>query len=83
MEGCAGLHGGEIQVSKMYVSNAKESIRLFKNPPLDALSYGHCSYPLISWVPRVGYCPYGPAELPGVQPARLIGSGEAGTPCRS
>jgi dihydroceramide fatty acyl 2-hydroxylase len=72
VEGCAGLRGGEIQVSKMYVSNAKESIRLFKNPTLDALSYVHWSYPLIFWVPIVGFCLYKAAQFSGNQPAQLL-----------
>jgi sterol desaturase/sphingolipid hydroxylase (fatty acid hydroxylase superfamily) len=59
-------------VSKFYVSNSKESIRLFKNPVLDALSYVHWSYPLIFWVPIVGYCLYMAAKLAGGQPLRPV-----------
>ena len=45
-------------MSDMYVSNKNESIRLFKNPILDALSYVHWSMPLIFWLPIVGYFLY-------------------------
>jgi len=65
-------------VSKLYVSNAKESIRLFKNPVLDALSYVHWSYPLIFWVPIVGYCLYRAIHLWPGQPLKLTGLFVAG-----
>ncbi len=59
-------------MSKFYVSNSKESIRLFKNPVLDALSYVHWSYPLIFWVPIVGYCLYMAVKLAGGHPLKLL-----------
>lgn len=71
MEG-APVSTEEIQVSKKYVSNSKESIRLFKNPVLDALSYVHWSYPLVFWLPIVGYCLYRAFHLWGQQPMRIL-----------
>jgi len=70
-------------VSKMYVSNAKESIRLQKNPAPDALSHVHRSYPLIFWVSTGDYCMNRAVALSGDHPSQLIGCGEAVTPSRS
>ncbi len=45
-------------MAKNFVSISDQSLRLFNNRLLDKLSYVHWSYPLIFWVPVVGYCVY-------------------------
>lgn len=43
---------------KYYVSNSEESIRLFDNPLMDALSKVHYSVPLIVFVPLISFLYY-------------------------
>ncbi|WDF67972.1 sterol desaturase family protein [Sphingobacterium oryzagri] len=43
---------------KLYVSNATESSRMFKNDFLESLTKIHYSVPLIFWIPVIGYLIY-------------------------
>ena len=43
---------------KMYVSNSEESIKLFENPFMNALSKVHWSVPLIIFVPTISFLLY-------------------------
>lgn len=46
------------QPTKLFVSNKDESVRMFKNPILDAISKVHWSVPLIFWMPINIFCVY-------------------------
>jgi sterol desaturase/sphingolipid hydroxylase (fatty acid hydroxylase superfamily) len=64
-------------MAKNFVSNKDESIRLFNNRLMDTLSYVHWTYPLIFWIPVVGYCIYKAFAAPPIGifgfPAAFLG----------
>ena len=53
-------------MANKFVSNRDESLRLFNSRLLDMLSYVHWSYPLIFWIPIVGYCGYRAFKAPQI-----------------
>lgn len=44
-----------MSTKKMYVSNSEESIQLFENPFMNALSKVHWSIPLLIFIPTISY----------------------------
>lgn len=47
-----------MSTKKMYVSNSEESIQLFKNPLMNALSKVHWSVPLFIFIPTISFLLY-------------------------
>lgn len=56
----------------MFVSKSPESIRMFKNPLIEALSKVHFAVPLIVFVPIIGYIFYRAYQSPVVGLLELI-----------
>lgn len=59
--------------NKNFVSNKDESVRIFKNPLLDKISYVSWYMPLIVWLPIVSYMLYRAIFVLGGDPLLMAG----------
>ena len=65
-------------MKKNYVSNSEESVRMFKQGWMEALSKVHFTVPLILYVPVILYCTWRAFAMVGMGILPFIGCFAAG-----